>query len=220
MAKYAAISNNIRSRFAYNCVMNQTLFLALASFAFVTSVTPGPNNLMLLASGANFGLRRTLPHMMGVSVGFAVMLLSLGAGVVGVFAAVPQAWTALKAVSVAYMLWLAWKISAAAAPAERVVGGRPFSFLQAAAFQWVNPKAWAMALTALAAYAPEPGLAGVGMVAAVFAPINLVSISLWAGLGTGMQGLLHSRTRLRAFNGIMAALLLASLWPVLAMSAR
>jgi threonine/homoserine/homoserine lactone efflux protein len=200
--------------------MNQTLFLALASFALVTSVTPGPNNLMLLASGANFGLRRTLPHMLGVAVGFAVMLLSLGAGVVGVFAVVPQAWTVLKAVSVVYMIWLAWKIASAAPPAERSAGGRPFSFLQAVAFQWVNPKAWAMALTALAAYAPEPGLAGVGMVAVVFAPINLVSISLWAGLGTAMQGVLHSRARLRAFNGIMAALLLASLWPVLAMGAH
>ncbi|MDP3862226.1 MAG: LysE family translocator [Phaeovulum sp.] len=200
--------------------MDQTLFLALASFAFVTSVTPGPNNLMLLASGANFGLRRTLPHMLGVAVGFAVMLLSLGAGVVGVFAVVPQAWTVLKAVSVAYMIWLAWKIATAAPPAERVAGGRPFSFLQAVAFQWVNPKAWAMALTALAVYAPVGGMAGVGMVAAVFTPINLGSISLWAGLGTAMQGVLHSRARMRAFNGIMAALLLASLWPVLATGAH
>lgn len=191
------------------------IILALTAFAFVSSVTPGPNNLMLMASGANFGFRRTVPHLLGVSIGFSVMVLALGVGVAGLFALVPQAWTVLKLVSVAYMLWLAWKIAHAAAPKAREAGGRPLTFLQAAAFQWVNPKAWAMALTALSVYAPLPGLAGVVVVSGVFGPINLLCISLWVLIGQGMARFLTGQVRLRAFNWTMAALLLASLYPVL-----
>lgn len=195
--------------------MNTEIFLALLGFAFVTSVTPGPNNMMLLASGVNFGFRRTLPHMLGISVGHGVLVTSIGMGLSGLFQAVPQAMIVLKVVSVVYMLWLAWKIANAAAPEGREAEGKPFSFLQAAAFQWVNPKAWAMALGAISAYSGQGGLTSVLTIAAVFAAVNLPSVSLWAAMGEGLRGWLQSPARLRAFNWTMAVLLVASLIPVL-----
>lgn len=195
--------------------MNTEIFLALLGFAFVTSVTPGPNNMMLLASGVNFGFRRTIPHMLGISVGHGVLVTTIGMGLSGLFQTVPQAMLGLKVVSVVYMLWLAWKIANAAPPEGREADGRPFSFLQAAAFQWVNPKAWAMALGAISAYAGQGGFAAVLTIAAVFSAVNLPSVSLWAGMGEGLRGWLQSPARLRAFNWTMAVLLVASLIPVL-----
>ncbi|MCX7646320.1 MAG: LysE family translocator, partial [Rhodobacteraceae bacterium] len=119
--------------------MNADLLLALAAFAFVTSITPGPNNIMLMTSGANFGFRRTLPHMAGVALGFVFMAAAVGLGLVRLFDAWPASHTVLKAASVAYLLWLAWKFAHAAPPEGRDEAGRPMTFLQAAAFQWVNP---------------------------------------------------------------------------------
>jgi len=197
--------------------MTVELLLALLGFAFVTSVTPGPNNMMLLASGVNFGLRRTLPHMLGISIGHSLMVFLLGLGVAGAIHAAPLAGLVLKGLSVAYMLWLAWKIAHAAAPGEGKAAGRPFSFLQAAAFQWVNPKAWAMALGAVAAYAPSGSLGAVATVAVVFACVNLPSVTLWAALGQGIRRWLMAPGRLRAFNWTMAGLLVLSLWPVVTM---
>jgi threonine/homoserine/homoserine lactone efflux protein len=197
--------------------MTYEILLALLGFAFVTSVTPGPNNMMLLASGVNFGLRRTVPHMLGISLGHALMVFLLGLGVAGAIRAVPHAGTVLKALSVAYMLWLAWKIAHAAAPGEGKAGGRPFTFLQAAAFQWVNPKAWAMALGAVAAYAPSGSVGAVAMIAVVFASVNLPSVTLWAAAGQGIRRWLEGPGRLQAFNWTMAVLLVLSLWPVVTM---
>ncbi len=195
--------------------MTPETLLALAVFAFVSSVTPGPNNLMLMASGANFGFRRTVPHMLGVGLGFSFMVVLVGLGVAGLFAAFPAAHVALKWASVGYMLWLAWKIANAAPPREGAAGGVPLTFLQAAAFQWVNPKAWAMALTAIAVYAPGREMGTVVLVAAIFGAINLPTVSSWTVLGQAMRRALTSPGRLRAFNWTMAALLVASLAMVL-----
>lgn len=128
---------------AHDCAMNTELLLALLSFAFVTSVTPGPNNLMLMASGTNFGFGRTAPHMIGVALGFAVMILLVCLGIGAVFAALPGAMLVLKIASCAYLLYLAWRIATAPPPSidDGAPTGRPLNFLQAAAFQWVNPKA-------------------------------------------------------------------------------
>ena len=190
--------------------------LALVAFAFVTSITPGPNNLMLLASGANFGARRSVPHMLGISGGFTVMVALVGLGVMAAFDAHPSLHIALKVVSVAYLLWLAWRIAfAAPLPDEPDAGGRLMGFVAAALFQWVNPKAWAMALSAIAAYAPDRSLAAVVVVAVVFGAVNLPSVGVWALLGQAMRRSLHDPVRLRAFNLTMAALLVASLIPVL-----
>lgn len=197
--------------------MTQELFLALLGFAFVTSVTPGPNNMMLLASGANFGFRRTLPHMLGISTGHSFMVFLIGLGLAGIFKAWPPALLILKAASVAYMLWLAWKIAHAAAPGEGRQSARPMTFLQAAAFQWVNPKAWAMALTAVSAYVAAPSTWAYAAVAGVFALVNLPSITLWVIAGQAVRGWLTGPGRLRAFNWTMAVLLVLSLWPVITM---
>lgn len=196
--------------------MTHDIFLALVTFAFVTSVTPGPNNLMLMASGANFGFRLTVPHMLGVGLGFVAMAFLVGLGLTGLFQTAPAAVNALKVVSVAYMLWLAWKIANAAAPKEGGAGGRPLTFLQAALFQWVNPKAWAMALTATTVYAPDRSFGAITLVALIFGAVNLPSVSLWTVMGQKMRRFLQSPVRLRAFNWLMAILLILSLAPVLA----
>lgn len=195
--------------------MTYDILLALVAFAFVSSITPGPNNLMLMASGANFGFRRTIPHMLGIGLGFMLMVLLVGAGLVQVFEAYPVSHVILKIASVAYLLFLAWRI-ANAAPAEGPGhAGRPMTFLQAAAFQWVNPKAWAMALTATTAYAPGQTLQAIALVAIVFGCVNLPSVSTWTVLGQQMARVLTNRRRLTVLNWSMAALLVISLYPVL-----
>ncbi len=188
---------------------------ALAAFAFVSSITPGPNNLMLMASGANYGFARSLPHMLGIAIGFTLMIVLVGAGLLRLFDAWPTSYTVLKVLSVVYMTWLAWKIARAAPAEEAESTGTPMTFLQAAAFQWVNPKAWAMALTALSVYATDSTLYAFALVALVFGLVNLPSIAVWTVLGQQMARLLTKPSRLRAFNWTMAALLIASLYPVL-----
>ena len=188
---------------------------ALALFAFVSSATPGPNNLMVMASGANFGFRRTLPHMLGISIGFMIMLLLTGAGLAGLFDRYPVTHLILKVLSICYMVFLAWKIATSAPMREGAGAGRPMTFLQAAAFQWVNPKAWAMALTAITVYVADHGTAMLVIAAVLFAGINLPSITLWTVLGQQMKRFLTDPLRLRAFNCTMAILLILSLYPLL-----
>ncbi|WP_424942256.1 LysE family translocator [Aliiroseovarius crassostreae] len=195
--------------------VNFDLFSAFLAFAFVSSITPGPNNLMLMSSGANFGFHRTIPHMLGIGIGFTVMIVLVGAGLMQVFDAVPVSYLVLKVLSVAYLLWLAWKIARAGEPGRGSAGARPMTFLQAAAFQWVNPKAWAMALTAISVYAPDRSLQAVLLVAVIFGAVNLPSVSTWTLLGQQIRRVLTNPTRLTAFNITMAALLVASLYPVL-----
>ncbi len=195
--------------------MTYELLAALALFAFVSSVTPGPNNLMLMASGANFGFRKTIPHMLGIGLGFTFMVVLVGGGLVQIFDAVPASYAVLRAGSVVYLLWLAWKIAHAAQAAAGQAKGRPMTFLQAAAFQWVNPKAWAMALTAISAYAPAQTWTAILITAGVFGAINLPAVSTWTVLGQQMARLLTNSRRLALFNWTMAALLVLSLFPVL-----
>lgn len=196
--------------------MTYEILLGLALFALVSSITPGPNNLMLMASGANFGYRKTLPHIMGVWLGFTLMIVLVGTGLVQVFDAYPVSYRVLKVVSVVYLLYLAWRIATAGPVAgSDEAAGKPFSFIQAALFQWVNPKAWSMGMTAISVYSPSQSVQGVLMVAAVFCASNLPCISLWTVLGQQLQGVLTSPKRLRIFNWIMACLLVTSLYPVL-----
>ena len=195
--------------------MTYDLLLALVLFAFVSSITPGPNNLMLMASGANFGFRRTIPHMLGVALGFTLMIVLVGVGLMQVFERYPIMHQILKAVSVIYLLWLAWKIANAAPPKGDVQSeSSPITFIQAALFQWVNPKAWTMALTAISAYTPNQTLYAVSLVALVFGCVNLPSVSIWTVVGEQMARFLTSNARLRAFNWLMALMLVASLYPV------
>ena len=195
--------------------MNTDLILGLLGFAFVTSITPGPNNLMLMASGANFGLRRSLPHMLGIGAGFVVMVALVGVGLMGVFDRYPVSQTILMIGSVGYMLWLAGKVANALPPEQSRMEGKPITFLQAAAFQWVNPKAWAMALAAITAYAPDRSIAAVFFVALIFGAVNFPCVSSWTLLGQGFRRFLSTSARLRVFNWTMATLLLASMVPLL-----
>ena len=205
--------------------MTWELLIALALFGFVASITPGPNNLMLMASGANYGVVRTIPHMLGVGLGFAFLLAMTGLGLVKVFDLYPPSLTLLKVVSVLYLLYLAWKIARAGGPAAAQedadggeVSGRPLTFLQAAMFQWVNPKGWTMAVTAITVYAPkDSGFAGVALIVLVFAAVNIPSVTSWAILGEQMSRLLSTPLRVRMFNISAAALLIASLYPTVVM---
>lgn len=193
--------------------MKIEILTALCSFAFVASVTPGPNNLMLMASGANFGIRRSIPHLLGVVLGFVIMVMLVGVGLMQVFDTYPVSYDVLRVFSVIYLAYLAWKIATASSVAARV-RRCPMTALQAALFQWINPKAWAMALTAITVYAPSQSLAAVGFVALVTGVVNLPSIFVWVILGEHMQRHLQGGLKMRAFNYFMALLLLASLYPV------
>jgi len=196
--------------------MTLDIFIAFATFCFVSSITPGPNNLMLMASGANFGIKRTLRHWLGIGIGFTAMIVLVGVGLIQVFEAFPITYTILKVLSVGYLLYLAWKIANAAPPGEADPTGTPMTFLQACAFQWVNPKAWAMALTAISVYTPTQGIAAISLTAAIFGVINLPACSTWMFIGQQMRRFLTNPARLRAFNIVMALLLVASLYPMLA----
>ncbi|WP_122440034.1 LysE family translocator [Pseudomonas viridiflava] len=192
------------------------LLLAFALFAFVTSVTPGPNNMMLLASGVNFGFGRTLPHMLGISIGFFVLVLAVGFGLGSVFKAWPVLYTLLRYAGAAYLLYLAWKIATSGPASDSSESrGEPMSFMGAALFQWVNPKAWIMAIGAISTYTPMQGyLTNVVIISGVFALINLPSVGIWAGFGSLLRNVLRDPVGLRIFNGVMAALLVASLYPL------
>jgi len=198
--------------------MSMDAFAALIAFAFVTSITPGPNNLMLLASGVNFGFVRTIPHMLGIGGGFLSLLLGVGFGLGAVLTAFPSLHLALKIAGGAYLLYLAWRIAMSRQMGKAGEGAdtRPMTFLEAAAFQWVNPKAWVMAVTAMAVYAnPDTPFLSVMLVALAFAAVNLPSVSTWAGFGTALRGFLSDPVRLKWFNIAMGMLLAATLWPML-----
>lgn len=197
--------------------MSLDAFLALLVYAFVTSITPGPNNLMLLASGVNFGFVRTIPHALGIGGGFLTLLLAVGFGLGTLLAAFPSLHLALKIAGGAYLLYLAWRIAMSRSMGSGSDGkGRPMTFLEAAAFQWVNPKAWVMAVSAMAIYTnPQAPFLSVLIVALAFAAVNLPSVSTWAGFGTALRGFLSDPVRLKWFNIAMGLLLAATLWPML-----
>jgi threonine/homoserine/homoserine lactone efflux protein len=195
--------------------------LAVTGFCFVTCFTPGPNNTMLMASGLNFGMRRTVPHLLGVSIGFAVMVFAVGFGIAGVFKTWPALYTTLKIVSIIYLLWLAWRIAMAGEVNADGGAGRPFKFIEAAAFQWVNPKAWIMAVGISATYLVAGQFwTSLGVVTLVFLIAGLCSSSTWALGGTGIRRLISNPFRVRVINMVLAVLLVASLWPIASELAR
>ena len=191
--------------------------LAVTGFALAMSITPGPNNIMVTASAANFGMVRTVPHMLGISVGFPAMLVALGLGPGRLLVAFPEAHLALKIAGAAYLIFLASKIAGASGIGEGRERGRPFTFLQAALFQWLNPKAWVIALGALTAYTTVGGavVTETLLISAIFVPICVIACTVWAAGGVALQRALQSPAALRAFNWAMALLLLASLVPML-----
>lgn len=186
-------------------------------FVLVTTITPGPNNTMLLASGVNFGFRRTVPHILGISAGVVVLMLSVGFGLGEAFRHFPVLYMVLEAASVAYLLYLAWKIGTSGELKVRSGDHRPMRFHEAIAFQWVNPKAWMMVLTAATTIrlSADFGINTVVM-AALFYVIGLPCICVWAAFGTGVRRFLSNPRRLRMFNVAMALSLVVSMYPLLA----
>jgi threonine/homoserine/homoserine lactone efflux protein len=197
--------------------MSQSLFIAFLTFAVVMFFTPGPNNIMLLASGLNFGFRRTLPHLAGVSCGFAFMVAVTGLGLGAVFTTYPVLQTILKYAGAAYLVYLALAIGMSAPPDPGAAARRrPMTFIGAALFQWVNIKGWVMAIgtiTAYAAIARYPW--NVAMQASLSLLLGFASAVTWTLCGSALQSFVKSPRAVRAFNIVMAALLLASLYPVL-----
>ena len=220
-----------------------------ALFMLVSSITPGPNNTMLMASGVHFGYRRTLAHLMGVQLGFGFMLIAVGLGLHAVLAQFPAFYDVVRFAGGAYMVWMAWSL-ASARPAVQMQGdiahsepkvpalqaasvhaahprrqalegaqdeARPLGFWGAVLFQWVNPKAWVMAVTIMSAYVPPgAGLLHIAPLGLMFAVLGFPCSSVWVGFGSALRSYLQDAFRMRVFNCSMAAALLASLYPMLA----
>ncbi len=208
---------------AFNYFSLNNSLLALTLFAFVSSITPGPNNLMLLASGVHFGFKATIPHMLGIGIGFGVMLLGVAFGFMQMFNWLPWLRFAMKWAGIFYLAWMAFALVRAAHAAQNNVRdgssnpqSKPMSFIGAAAFQWINPKAWWMAVSMSSAYLPaNPSIKVVLFAVGIFVIINLPTVSLWTWLGSQMRQWLAEPKKLMLFNYVMALLLLASLIPII-----
>jgi threonine/homoserine/homoserine lactone efflux protein len=197
--------------------MTQPLLIAFVVFATVMLFTPGPNNIMLLSSGLTYGFRRTLPHVAGIAVGFSFMVAAMGLGLGAVFIAYPMLQTVLKYAGVAYLLWLAAVIamSGPVTPGQDNSRG-PLTFQGAALFQWVNVKGWVIAIGTITAYAAIASFPwNILVQATLILFLGTLSSLTWAMFGSSLRPLLTSPRAVRAFNIVMAVLLLASLYPVL-----
>lgn len=199
--------------------MTADQILALTVFAAVSSGTPGPNNLMLMTSGVNFGMKRSVPHLLGITMGFSFMIFAVGMGLQTMFTVIPQLETVLRYVGTAYLLWLAWKIANSGPVGEgKASGAKPMGFWAAAAFQWVNPKAWFMAISAITTYASSTAsgskLSQVVLVVIIFGTINFPLVACWGLFGSAMRRFLQDPKMLKIFNVTMAILLVASLYPI------
>ena len=188
----------------------------LVLFAAAMCLTPGPSVVLVTASAANFGFRRAIPLMLGITLGFGAMVMAVGFGLAGLFQAEPRLHTALKYAGAAYLLYLAWRIAHAHAAGAGDAGARPFNFVEAVLFTWVNPKGWVTAVGALAAYTTVGGdvLVQTSVIASVLAGACLASVVIWAGFGAAIARFLGTPRARTAFNGAMAGLLVLSLVPV------
>lgn len=196
--------------------------LALIGFAFVMSLSPGPGNFLLLASGVNFGFVRSLPLVCGISFGFLSMVFCIGIGFGEILQRAPVVMAVLRLICAAYVFYLAWNIAhiRSLATSDDKDMAKPIGFVQAALFQLVNPKAWAVAIVLTVSYTDQQDylVSLLGLIA-LFAIVNLPTISVWAGSGVALRRFLSTEGRLRLFNVVMALLLVATMIPVLADSA-
>jgi threonine/homoserine/homoserine lactone efflux protein len=196
--------------------MSQQLLFAFIVFAIVMFITPGPNNIMVLSSGLTYGFRRTMPHIAGITIGFAFMVAAVGLGFGTVFLAYPVLQTVLKYAGAAYLIYLAIMIALSGPPKpgeERERG--PMTFWGAAMFQWVNVKGWVMVIGTITAYAAIARFPwNIAIQAGLALGLGVVSTSIWTLFGSALRPVLSSERAVRAFNIIMALLLLASLYPV------
>jgi threonine/homoserine/homoserine lactone efflux protein len=194
------------------------LFLSFVVFGVIAAVTPGPNNVMLTTTGLNFGVRRGVPHLLGICIGFPVMLALIGLGFGTLFEIYPILHEIIRIVGIVYLVYLAWRIAMTRGGVERIERSKPINFWQAAAFQWVNPKAWVMGSSALAAYTSLDSnfFVQVAIICVTFFFITLPCAGAWLVFGASLQRLLRDPKHLRVFNIAMALLLVASILPVIA----
>lgn len=199
--------------------ISHDLLWSMALFAFVTSITPGPNNLMLLASGLNYGVKKTFPHIAGIACGFTLMLIVVGFGVGELIYAVPSIYMVIKVLGFIYMLYLAWAIATSQSTISANIvtsDSKPMSFIGAAAFQWVNPKAWAMAVGFFSNYIPsDAGYLTIIFSSFIFGIVNFPSVAVWAIMGFRMRKLFEVDVYRKIFNVTMALLLIVSMIPSL-----
>ena len=191
-------------------------YIAIIVFAVTTCVTPGPNNAMIMTSGLNYGIRRSLPHYSGICLGFPAMVIAVGLGIAGLFDQYPALHVVLKLAGAAYLSYLAWKIATAPVAHTNGKTGKPFTFLQAAAFQWVNPKAWVLAVGATVTYTviSDTYVLQVVIIGLIFMVFGAPCILLWLWFGAALKNVLRNPSYVRIFNVSMAIFLMASLIPV------
>lgn len=194
--------------------MDNSTLISFATFAMVAAFTPGPNNVMLAASGANYGFRQTLPHILGILAGFCSLVVAAGLGLATLFEMIPWLYNVLKVISILFLLYLAWKIGSAGRPTTKDKD-KPLSFIQAASFQLINPKAITVIISSVTAYTStaENVAAEVIILLVVFAIMTICATCTWAVFGTTIARVLTSQARLRLFNIAMASLLVFSLLP-------
>ena len=199
----------------YSKVME--LYLAIIIFAASTTVTPGPNNIMIMTSGLNYGVKNSIPHLLGICFGFPVMVIMVGLGFSVVFEMYPLFHEVIKVLGVAYLLYLAWLIASSSPTSLDIENSKPLSFTQAALFQWVNPKAWVMATGAVSAYTSVSSdiFSQVIFIALAFFIVAFPCVGIWLVFGVGLKKYLHSPKHQKIFNLSMATLLVGSVFPVL-----
>jgi len=192
------------------------LILPILLFAISAAITPGPNNVMLMASGLNFGIQKSIPHLLGVTIGFPFMVILIGLGFQIVFDKYPLLHEIIKIVGVIYLLYLAWRIATSATQSLDGPKPVPFRFWQAVLFQWVNPKAWVMATGAIAAYTSMSSdfFNQVLVIALTFMVVAFPCAGSWLVFGSSLKRFLQKPTYQQAFNVTMALLLIASIIPV------
>jgi threonine/homoserine/homoserine lactone efflux protein len=196
--------------------MDKMLLGPLILFALAMCLTPGPNVVMITASAVNFGFRRAIPHMLGITIGFALLIMASGLGLAGLIEAEPGLHVLLKYAGAAYLLYLAWRIAQAGAVSASSTRAKPISFMEATLFQCINPKGWVTAIGALAAYTSVDGnvLLETIVITGILAAACLLSVVLWAGFGVAIGRFLLRPLARKAFNWSMAGLLAISLIPV------
>jgi threonine/homoserine/homoserine lactone efflux protein len=187
--------------------------LSFLSFALATAISPGPNNLMLMAASARFGLARTVPHMLGILLGFTALLMMAALGIGSFVQTLPGAYLTMKILGTGYLLYLAFRIVTASGSLD-AKEGKPLNLWEAAGFQFLNPKAWLMALGTVTTFAPKevPPLSFALVVGGLFAIVSALSNGVWALMGRGMSRLIGTSRRLRTFNLATAALLVVSIY--------
>lgn len=189
-------------------------YIALIFFTISTSITPGPNNTLILASGINYGVRKSLPHLLGIATGFPLMVIAIGLGLGSLFVLFPSLHIALKLVGAAYLIYLAYKLTNTHPRDVAIKNHRPFTFLQAALFQWVNPKAWMMAISACATFSSNKNaLPSILIIAMTFILFGAPCTTAWLLFGSAMKKVLSNQEYQRIFNRLMALLLVSSLIP-------